>query len=625
MDTIYLKPDEFNSFIEKKYLLVQASHKNAGTKKFYSLSVRNLIPFDGKLLVLLSLVDAITIPDANRIPQLKTLYGIPAGLIRVSGIPLPKKAIALKPISLTKDDLLFRAFRRSLIYMHVWAIKGMDVDALRVGIQPLLDSGHLELLKQWVTDLVAHGKYPEVNKQRSSIDDTVFDKQFIGLGKFLKNYFFPHDEAMDEEHRVWLFGLRQAKVDETPTFFKGIEPLLAGYLIALKASNENKKDLTFIIEKANKFELKDPKEKYAYILSALFFLGLFESRADQYFLAASASGLFVSIECFAFSLVYQPADSNFFDNNYQSIRDAMLEPLPNCVGYYKLKNPTIKDADIFEFNNDAEFEYPQKVALIRPAQSVQFIQKQGSIFPLKDQYRDKLCVTTNHYFYEALRKNSISAVLYEKGGFLLGQFVLKANSGILATSPALKRAISLFIKPKQELVSENFEGIKKNWLLVLNEYQMGTFESYLLKRAFEANKPDSVTVFNIATKKAEVVHDTLFGKAYYGKNKGANDLYKKTMNTPVETSFSNSSLQNDLELLCPDTVCRIITKYHTDTPWELVQLGIGALQQIDFKDCSLMDLRDDKTDQTIYEYVLRCFRDVIVYDKYQRYMFLNLE
>jgi len=624
METIYLNPDEFDSFIEKKYALVQPAHKKPGAKKLYSISVRQLIPFEKNNLILLSLVVSITIPDANRIPQLKTLYGIPAGLIHVDTNSIPKKLPVSKPISLTDKDILYRTFRRSLLYLHVWAIKGMEIDVLRVGIQPLLEPKYLEFLKQWVVSLVSFGKYPEAKKQTSSIDDTVFDKQFIGLGKFLKTYFFPFDEIMDEEHRQWLFGLREAKITDAPTKFKGIEPLLGGYLIALKASNENKKDLTFIIEKTNKFELKDTNEKYAYIVSALFFIGMFESVADQYFMGASAAGLFVSIERFAFSLVYQSATSNFFDNDYQAIRDSILDPIPNCVAYYKLKNPSIKDSDIFEFNNQSEFEYPQKVVLLRPKQSVDFIQKQSAIYPLMDQYRNKLCITNDRGFFESFRKNSIPTVLYEKGGYLSGQFRMKANNGMLATSPGLKRAISMFIKPKKEVITENFIGIEKNWLVVLNEYQIDSFEKYLLKRAFEVNKPDSITVFNVATKKVKVEQDTLFEKGYRGKSKTENNPFKQTMNNVKVSTYSNSSLQSDFELMCPDTICRIITKYQTDTPWELVQLGIGALQYIDFNDCSLLDLRLDKSDKSIYEYVLRCFRDVIVYDEYQRYLFLNL-
>lgn len=624
MEIIYLNSDEFESFIEKKYVLAQSAHKKPGAKKFYSITVRQLIPYGKNFLVLLSMVDAIHVPDANRIPQLKTLYGIPAGLITVDEIMLPKKLAASNPIPLTEDDLLFRAFRRALMFVHVWGIKGLELDAVKIGIQPLLDPKKLTLLKLWVADLLLHGKYPEAKKLTASIDDTVFDKQFIGLGKFLKNQLFPDDEVMDEEHRHWLFGLREAKLDATPAKFEGLEPLLAGYLIALKASNENKKNLAFIIDKTSKFQLTDPKEKYAYIMSALFFVGVFESKADQYFMAASAAGLYASIERFAFSLVFQSAESNFFDNDYVSIRDAILDPVPNCIEYYKLKNPAIKNDGIFEFGNHTTFEYPEKVAVLRPHQAIEFIEQQQAIYPLMDQYQEKLCVTDDKDFFETMRRNKIPVVLYEKGGYLWGQFGVKSTTKILATSPALKRAIALFFKPRQAAETENFEGIGKNWLLILNEYHLGKFEKYLIKRAFQAKKPDTITVFNTATKKVEVLQELQFEASYKAKGKGAYGNYKPSTNTMAEYGNSNASLQNDMELLCPDVPCRIITKYHTDKPWEMVQLGIGALQNVDFKDCSLLDLRIDKSEKAIYEYILRCFRDVIVYDNNQRYMFMNL-
>ncbi len=630
METIYLNSDEFESFIEKKYVLIQSAHKKPAAKKLYSIAVRQLIPFGKSSLVLLSIVESIQIPDANRIPQLKTLYGIPAGLICVDQKEMPKKTASPQPIPITEDDLLFRAFRRALIFAHVWGIKGLEIDAVKIGIQPLLEPKNLPLLKQWVNDLVFHGKYPEIKKQNASIDDTVFDKQFIGLGKFLKNQFFANDEAMDNEHREWLFALREAKLEGTPTKFEGLEPLLVGYLIALKASNENKKNLAFIIEKTNKFQFNDTAQKYACIISALFFVGVFESKADQYFMTASAAGLYASIERFAFSLVYQSAESNYFDNDYAAIRDAILDPLPNCVEYYKLKNPAIQHAEFFEFGNETDDVYPAKVPILSPHQAVEFLEQQQSLYPLMDQYQEKLCVTTDMDFYETLQKNKMSAVLYEKGGYLIGQFAIKANAGILATSPALQRAISLFIKPKQAVQYENFAGIAKHWLLVLNEYQLGKFEKYLIKRAFLANKPMSITVFNTATKKVEMISDTLFEKTNKGKWKGSTGKYSNySKHSAIETkgtefNNSNAGLQNEMEQLCPGVTCRIITKYHTDKPWEMVQLGIGALQNVDFKDCSMLDLRIDKMDKDIYEYILRCFRDVIVYDENQRYMFMNL-
>jgi len=388
--------------------------------------------------------------------------------------------------------------------------------------------------------------------------------------------------------------------------------------------------VAYIIEKTNKFQFNDASQKYACIISALFFVGVFESKADQYFMAASAAGLFASIERFSFSLVFQSEETNAFDYDYTAIRDAILDPVPNCVEYYKLKNPAIQHADVFKFGMEADVVYPVKVPILRPNQVVEFITQQQSLYPLMDQYQDKLCVTSDMDFYETLRKNKIAAILYQKDGYLLGQFKIKANAGILATSPALQRAISLFIKPKQAVQSENFNGIAKHWLLVLNEYQLGAFEKYLINRAYIANKPKSITVFNTATKKVERINDTLFDKNNKGKASGNSGNFGNYGKSAVaeamgnEFNNSNASLQNEMEQLSPGVTCRIITKYHTDKPWEMVQLGIGALQNVDFKDCSLLDLRNDKSEKEIYEYILRCFRDVIVYDKNQRYMFMNL-
>lgn len=86
----------------------------------------------------------------------------------------------------------------------------------------------------------------------------------------------------------------------------------------------------------------------------------------------------------------------------------------------------------------------------------------------------------------------------------------------------------------------------------------------------------------------------------------------------------NALLQSELETLFPEKKCRVITKEEKDSKWEMVLLGIGVLKDCSFEESLWLDMRRRSADKLSYEIILRSFHDVIVYDKDQKYMFMNL-
>ena len=61
-----------------------------------------------------------------------------------------------------------------------------------------------------------------------------------------------------------------------------------------------------------------------------------------------------------------------------------------------------------------------------------------------------------------------------------------------------------------------------------------------------------------------------------------------------------------------------------DTPWEMVNLGIGLLQDTKLPNCTIIETRSNGYQPENYITIARCFSDIIIYDEKQRYMFLNL-
>jgi|GEM_PF-3351134 len=631
METIYLTLSEFEQFLEKRYAIVGKSKPKS--TYLYKIEVERLEKQGRKWLLLTSLVHKITIPDAGRIPVLKTLYGIPPGLIVTEPVDA-KRLPAVKAAEMTGGDYLYLYMRRALLFAHVWGIKEFEMSQVKSGIEMLLQPGQLSFLRAWVEVLVEQNRFPESKPQKLNIEDTKFDFQFLALGMFLRDHFFPEEGKMDTEHRNWLYGVREAKTDSPPPLFAPIQHLIIGYMIALKASNEGKKNVSFVLQKIAKFSFETPEIKFATIFSALFFMGLFESKADLYFMAASAGTLFSDIESFAYRIAFEGAEGVVFSPDYKQISDAILNPIPNCVKYYQLKNPAISDKSWFEYGSPEEMSYPESVAVLRPNEIGCFLAAHQPVVRFDDLYKDRLCVTDNFYLHQELSRKKYPTVLRTKEGKIFSNINnFKCTLPIVATCAQLGRWIRRVFRQSihtEELVVQTNQ---KHWILITENYKITHLHLFSLQQLFLSVKPDSITVFNFAS--AAEYRNYGVGTSDWtrreeqippkGKKRQHNLFEREAQATKrPEENDGNPALQARCEKEFPGTTCRVITKYTTDTPWEMVNLGIGSLQNMNLSDCALFDLRPENYDSRSYEYIIRCFRDVIVYDEKQRYLFMNL-
>lgn len=619
MNTLYLNQNEFESLVEKKYFLASNSATKKVKSKIYTLIIDTNEVGKSEFPVFLSNISKIILPGNNLIPQLRTLYGIPAGLmeVKIENSISSKSTIKNSSIEFTDSDLLFRTYRRALLYANTWTIKSLDTEAVRKGLRYMLSTQLNPLLIEWITELIRFGRYFELKPQKISIDDTLYEYQFLGMGAFLRKYFFPGEEKMENSHREWLIEkLNNANVENVPAKFKGLEAILGGYLIALKASNNNQKNPEFIIEKAGKFNFKDKDESYAMIFAAFFFIGIFESKADQYFYVAGASELFVCIDRFVWNITKRKHSNENFDSAIDKIRDALLQPIENAVKYYKIKNPSVADYSYEEFEQTTELKETKKIYVIRPEQTLRFIDQKGQLINLRTYFRKNILVTSDSELYTNLVQNKLPGILHQKGGIIEASVQITPESSFIPDTPAMFRWITKYFGKQVANKTVQHYQLRKKWVLITMNYQINKTDDFYLKSLFNVSKPEKIVVFNSVEK--TIKHQPMKGNSSQG------DMFASDYNLQHQSAGSNATLQSKLESLFPDCECRVISKISHEQPWEMVLLGTGVLLDTDFDDCSFVDLRPVVVDNSILEIILRCFRDLIVYDEKQRYMFMNI-
>ncbi len=631
-----LNTNEFNLLLERRYHLLPAKRKIKGE---YSIETDEVLSANKSVIVLFSSITRIVIPDAARLPQLRTLYGIPAGLLSVEAQKVKKQDKSM-PIDLTPDDLFFRFLRRGMLYELVWSLKHSEASRAKCIFRRLfMQEGNCPdpFLLKWVKSLLEYNKFPEEKPQQITLDQTRFDFQFIWLGKFLATTLFPDTNKMDESHRTWFMDIKKGNYADAPELFKKHQTFIIGYLIATRVYNEGKTNYENIFRYIHAYKFPNAEITEEVYGAALFFIGLFESKADLYYLAAASHILFSFVEKYAFSLAFNRSVDDQLESAFQPIEEAFVSPHANCFAYYSLKNPAIAGRTWYLWNNGEDHTpgYPEQLAIIRPDESVRFLRKTGLVFNLSDQLSKSLHVTDSNDQYQSLRRRGIHVALRERGGVISSTLVhFDMKQSVVTWTNELKRWLWRYLKIDSLTIKELLPANQKNWVLLTRNFQLDDLAAYWLSHLARKQNPENIFVFNF------VGHHSYNSNGYVsegrfrqesipfetsGTGEGKSTQKRKGKSEPVgATMFNSASLQAQIGQAFPKSKCSIISKQDGEAPWEMIHLGIGAMREIDLKDCTIMDFRTDHSDTSVYEYVLRCFRDVIVYDSGQRYMFMNL-
>lgn len=616
MNTIYLTGSQFGDFINKKYYNIKDSSFKIGTTKLFAISY-NSDSKTNKDVLFFSDINEITIPDKDVIPHLNTHYGIPNGLIKyVQSDKVKYNNIKFDSVS-TPVDELYLGIRRALLYATVWTMKKIDSDDVKESIELLLSEKTRDFIYKFSEKIIIGKQYPERKPEVKSLDDQQYDYQFIAMGVFLTNYFFPDLDKMEGIHRDWLLdNCNCGDLMNAPDKFVGFEAIIAGYLIALKASNRGITDIDFVIEKSEKVKVQNRMDKFLMIYAALYFIGLFESKSDRYFFVASASELFKELENIAWLLANGNDFDNKLDNAFEKVKGAIAEPKRNARDYYITKNPAIKHRTFLEYENSLSSLDEDKVYMIYPEQAVGFLEKSGKLNVVRDFFEDKTIVTNDEDIFNLFTDNSIDIAHIRRGVASLPRTILLKNK-IVSENRKIQRFIQRYFKRDTEVLSMPLDSDFSTLVLMVEDFKFDKFENNVLERINTDAEIENVVVFNFANRESSQKNKK------YKKLKVGSTQLDWINNVTIEKSTGNSGLQSKVETFFKNKNVKIITKYDDSEQWEMVLLGIGALRDVDFNDAQILDFRKMRNNDA-YETVARCFRDIIVFDKNQRYMFMNL-
>lgn len=615
---IYLKENDFFEFLQKRFIVVTKSHTKKTKQTHFWIAYKSMFLTDKNNVLFVSQIDTVSTPNDAFYPQIMVLYGLPLGLLNHRNEKYepekPKKTNSEKEFC--SNEKVFLLLRRALVFTHVWMIKNVDIANAKSFFENFIDKKNKSsvFLFKLVKEIAVHNTFPEDKPVKASIDDTIFKYQMIWLGKFFKLHVF-NDIAMDEKSRTWFLNCFHANPKTVTSKLKPYVTIIMGYIIALKAYNKGKHEFSFLVDMLQESAYAKDKKRMEILSNALFFVGLFFKRADNYFMSEVASKLFFEIEKNIFSLVhgveFEKDDSS---HAYTDIQEAFLTPIENCVNYYRLKNPNIANKSYYEYGKK-EGRYPMQIPVIRPHQSEQFLKSNNKIIRFDYGDNKRSFVTQNETLYKRFKLLFSNVLWLNNNKEFEGTFAgMKINSEVVTDSPLLYRWLKkLGLKNVTEL--KTYLHIDKSeWIILTSNSKIDVNNEMVLQLLSKSQMPRKIYLFNFIEQAQDVDLQFINSENHWGK-----DNYENK-----ELEAKQAMLQSKVRSLFDNVEVKVVSTNIHDEPWEMVNLGIGLLRKTHLNDCVIIDARSNKSYKKSYEMVVRCFSDVIVYDENQKYLFLNL-
>lgn len=622
--TIYISDNEFRDFLQLHYLTVSAKHFKTGKNKNITIELNQLYQQDKKSYLFLSAITNISMPDDSFFPQLRVLYGIPAGILTHRNETIKNKKTFAKEIKVSSEDKLYVFVRRAMLFMQVWSIKNMDASLVKKNVLQLFDNDEKRsLFIEMLQAIATINDYPQTKPAQTNIDDQLYDYQIIWLGKAIGTKLL-NGNRMSEDERLWFISLSENKQAPVPASLSSCETLIAGYTLALKAYNKGHNDVNYILELLNQSIYHNNALRMDIFSAALFFLGLTENKADIYYMTAAAKALFYATEITAFKFAHEPGVAVRDIEGYDEISEAILQPIANCTQYYKTKNPGICHKESYQYTG-GENAYPAKLPILKPYQVVPFLKEHKLAIGYYKALDENVFITDNFSLYKSLQNKVGNLLYFSQDNKLQGNL-----SGMFMDTPIItdSTAVHNFLTNRRIPVTKTnnlFQVDKDEWVVITGNYELNMLQKQLLTMTALAKTPKKIYVFNFYEPKHESAITELFDSSYYkmqGKNK--KDKMSKKINTTTEPEKNNGTLQQEMQLLFPNTKVNVLSSPTNEGAWEMVNLGIGLLQQTQLENCILIETREKGNTADNYINIVRCFSDVIVYDDNQRYMFMNL-
>lgn len=622
--TIYINDKEFKDFLQVHYMIVSTKHLKAGKNKDIIIELKQLYLQEKTNYLFLSAITNISMPNDSFFPHLRVLYGIPAGLLTHRNEASKNKKTVIKDIPISESDKLYIFVRRALLFMQVWSIKNMDASRVKQNVLQLFENDKKRnLFIEMLQAISSINDFPQAKPAHTNIDDQIYDFQIIWLGKAIGSKLL-NGNRMNEEERLWFLSLSENKLAPVPASMVSCETLITGYTLALKAYNKGHNDVNYILGLLNQSIYQNSSLKMDVFSAALFFLGLTENKADKYYMTAAADTLFYATETTAFSFASKPNIDIVDIEGYGEIYEAILQPIANCTQYYKTKNPGITNKDSYEYAG-GENAYPAKIPILKPNQVVPFLKENKMAIGFYKTLEERVFITDNYSLYKSLQYKAANILYFSDDNKLQGNISGMYLDTAIATDSAV---VYNFLTKKGIQISKTnslFPVDKDEWIVITGNYELNILQKQLLTMIARDKTPKRVYVFNFYEPKNDSTITELFDRSYYktlGKSK--KDKTPKVPHKPVEPEKNNGSLQQEMQLLFPNTKVNVLSSPVNEEAWEMVNLGIGLLQNTHLENCILIETREKGNTTDNYINIVRCFNDVIVYDDNQRYMFMNL-
>ena len=392
METIYFTYDDLKRFLLSKQMCFTKKYEKQSKQRNIVLLFKELQIIDKQKILFISQLQGISMPNDAFFPQLRTLFGVPAGLL-VSRNEVfdynPKK---------TKDDLqafdvLFLAQRRAYLYAAVWGIKTLDISHVEFFFNTYLKKLSPQTVALYCNLLENIAQLQQIPLQKPSIEtinDTVLDYQLIWFGKIVGKILL-NGNKMTVKQRKWFINITNNDINKGKKLFGDANLLIIAYRLVMMMYNADRMNIATGMQLISTIKDTHPNDKTNILLITLLIIGILDKKADNYFMVAGASQLFASIEknTFEFMQTHNFESSDF--NGFDEVRDAILQKHENCVAYYKMKNPNISNKQFELYHNDKQTKWPDVLPLINPTDIIDFLNKSNKVFSIRNKIGRASC------------------------------------------------------------------------------------------------------------------------------------------------------------------------------------------------------------------------------------------
>lgn len=599
MKTINITYNDFEELLFNKIKSLSKKELGSRSQNEVKLKMNEIPEIDQVNLLFISQILSVEMATDISFPHLRTNYGLPSGLMSCNNQLKTVQYVAL----MNPNDVsipIYTSIRRALLHVSVWTIKNNGLDELGLffkSVLPGLSEATAAMFFRIIDEITLDQGLPESKPSVESIDDTRFYYQQIWLGKHISQMLLKGSKMSDEQRNWFMNPFETRQVLNIEPFGDATDLILA-YQAVAELSNHEKMNYDSLITILSKTVDHHIERTSNVRMFALFLMGLLQKSVDNYFPVAGAEDLFRDLELNAYTIAKSRTFSVISMDGFEKVRKSQNKPIENCVAYYRIKNPNIRNKKFALFGNPNPFEFPEMLPVVLPDQSKEFLLYINKLVILEELLEQMLFMTSNEETFDSLLSVAKNAILVKPSCMKAHVNEWNMCDLFLLNSISSFDSLSKFggfdlnhIRSKKEIISQDSKDI----VLITADFSIS---SIVIDLFFGSNYPLSLFVFN-------------FESSNYHRSKSKDLKNRADFQAELEATFSGIPV-------------RIVSKNPDDPNWEMVHMGINMLHKTSLDRCMIVDVRDKGRLESDYEIILRAFSDVIVYDENQRYLFMNL-